>query len=133
MSDRRRGVNLRGARAPAWAALAEQAPWPITPGQAEALETLAQTFCVKRGAIAMGVHPKTFEAHLSRARPKMGAVNSMHATLLWDRWRRPLQQRDFSFPPDHEALEHAAPAASPFPQLGRHVVPSAGVHAAAKG
>lgn len=127
MTDRRQGAARE------WQAVAKQAPWKLSPTEAEALEVLTQTFCVKTGARVMGVSGKTFEAHLGRARRKMEAYNSLHATLLWDRWRRPLQQRDFSFPPDHEALEHAAPAASPFPQLGRHVVPSAGVHTAAEG
>lgn len=127
MTDRRQGATRE------WQAVAKQTPWKLSPSEAEALEALTQTFCVKAGARVMGVGGKGFEGHLGRARRKMKAFNSLHAALLWDRWRRPSEQRNFGFPPDHEALEHAAPATSPFPQLGRHVVPSAGVHAAAKG
>ena len=126
-------INHRKTRARSWAALAKQAPWSITPAQAEALETISQTFCVKRGATAMGIHPKTFEAHLGRARRRMDAYNTMAAALMWDRWRRPSQQRDLGLPADLEPFEDAPAASDPFAQLRGHVVPPIGVHATAKG
>lgn len=60
-------------------------PWGLSKRQGDILEALARGVCIKQIAKDQGISFRTVQAHVYRVAPKMGAANTMHAVVMWDR------------------------------------------------
>ncbi len=63
-------------------------PWTLDERQCMCLEALALTAERPDAAALLDLSLSAIDARLSTARSQMGAVNTMQAVLMWDRWHR---------------------------------------------
>ncbi|MEY8688374.1 MAG: hypothetical protein AB9M53_00660 [Leptothrix sp. (in: b-proteobacteria)] len=63
-------------------------PWGVTDGEARALDAVIEHGCQKAAARELHLSLRTIEAHLSRARNRMGLDGRIKPLIEWDRFRR---------------------------------------------
>lgn len=63
-------------------------PWGLTAAQAAAVQATVDHGCNKAVARSLGLSIKTVEAHMTKARHKMGKTHRVQMAVTWDRWAR---------------------------------------------
>lgn len=63
-------------------------PWDLAKEERKAMDDLVEYGSVKASSERSPESLAAVYAAIRRARKKMGAISTVHAALLWDRWNR---------------------------------------------
>lgn len=89
----RKPKRVRAAPVLSKAPPAEPNPWGLSSMQCAVMKGIVNDKNSTAIGAEMGVSHKTIEAHLARAKEKMGATSTVQAALIWDRYTRGSEPR----------------------------------------